>query len=185
MVILMNLKTYGIRYLLYICTVILLLSGCSKVESDGLTGSSSVTTEISLTSSASQVTNGSTFTVSVDVSNVTDLFGASFDLQYDKTVFSKTAITDGGFLAAPVVLSYAEDIQSGKFAVGVSSTAGTSGGRTGVSGSGTLCTITFQAISTGSAKEIKIATGSAKLSDTSLLNQTAPDIGSSVTITVN
>lgn len=184
MVILMNLKTYGIRCLLYICTVILLLSGCSKVESDGLTGSSSVSPEVSLTSSASQVTNGSTFTVSVNAANATDLFGVAFDLQYDKTVFSETAIADGGFLAAPVDLSYGEDIQSGNFAVGVSSRAGTSGGHTGVTGSGTLCTITFKAINTGSAKEIKIATGSAKFIDTSY-NQTAPDIGSSVTITVN
>lgn len=185
MVILMDLKKYGIRCLLCISTVILLLSGCSKVDTTGPTGASSLTPTISLASSASQVTNGSTFTVSVNAANVTNLFGVAFDLQYDKTVFTETAIADGGFLAPTVDVWYGgPDTLTGNFTVGATSTASATGVRTGASDSGTLCTITFKAISTGSAKEIKIATGSAKIYDTSL-NQTAPDIGSSVTITVN
>lgn len=166
MVILMDLKNYGIRWLLCICTVLLLLSGCSKVDS-GLTGPSVATT----------------FTATVNVANVTDLFGVAFDLQYDKTVFSKTSIANGSFLAEPVDILYGgPDTQTDNFTVSVMRRADASGGRTGSSGSGTLCTITFQA-NVADTKDIKIVPGSAKLYDTAG-NMTVGS-SSSVTITVN
>lgn len=167
MVILMDLKKCGIRCLLYMCTVFLLLSGCSKIDSVPTSPSATTTT----------------FTATVNVANVTNLFGVDFDLQYDKTVFSKTSIANGSFLAEPVEALYGDEPDSltGNFTVSVMRMAD-AGAHTGRSGSGTLCTITFSTTSTGT-KDITIVPGSIKLYDTTG-NMTLGS-SSSVTITVN
>lgn len=170
----------------YICALILLLLiGCSSGGGDsGVTSPVSPTptgtTEptISLSSSTTQVSNGATFTVSVNVSDATNLFGAGFDINYDSSKLDLTGVQDGGFLTPSVNII----INNGYIAI--SSQAGTSGTTTGVDGDGTLCDITFRAKATGS---VTISIASPKFYDPNYPSSvaTVPAIGSSVTMTIN
>lgn len=171
----------------YLCAfILLLLIGCSSGGGGDSDVASPVsptptgTTEptISLSSSTTQVSNGATFTVSVDVSNADNLFGAGFTINYDSSKLDLTGVQDGGFLTPSVNII----VNNGYIAI--SSQAGTSGTTTGVDGSGTLCNITFKAKATGS---VTISITSPKFYDPSYPDSvaTVPDIGSSVTMTIN
>lgn len=169
----------------YLCAfILLLLIGCSSGGGGDSDVASPVsptptgTTEptISLSSSTTQVSNGATFTVSVDVSNADNLFGAGFDVNYSTSKLELTDVEDGGFLTSPVLGPYVDGDK-----VAISSQAGTSGTTTGVDGDGTLCNITFKAKATGS---VTISITSPTFYDTNSAS-TAPDIGSSVTVTIN
>lgn len=187
MVALMNMNSRVIGCLLCACTLIALLTGCTKIESAteaGVTGPSSTTPSISLSSSASQVNNGASFTVAVNVDSAADLFGSNIELQYNKSIVDVTAVQDGGFLTAPVAGPfYSTDSLTEYLIIGITSTANSSGVVTGVSGSGTLCNITFQAKAPGTTS-ISFISSQVKFYDTSG-NPTSPDVGFPVSITVN
>jgi len=91
---------------------------------------------------------GGQVTVQVNVSNVTDLFGAPFYLRYDPTRLEVVSAAEGGFLnndgQTTVFLKSIEAV-NGEVIVGVSRL----GAVGGVSGSGSLMSITFKAKASG------------------------------------
>ena len=93
----------------------------------------------------SKVSSGSSFTLNVKVENVTGLFGASFELKFDKDVLEATEAVKGDFLG-PAVIFYA-GIDPGSVGIGISRKAGAGG----VDGDGVIAVLTFKAISAGEA----------------------------------
>lgn len=91
----------------------------------------------------SKVSSGSSFTINVKVENVTDLFGASFELKFNKDVLEATEALKGDFLG-PDVIFYA-GVDPGSVGIGISRKAGTGG----VNGDGVIAVITFKASSAG------------------------------------
>jgi len=95
---------------------------------------------------------GSTFTIKINASNVTDLTGYGFDILYDATMIGYSSSSEGAFLSqnGTIATSFNEGLENdnpGKIVIG--------GTRlnvplTGEDGSGTLCTLTFTALKTGS-----------------------------------
>jgi hypothetical protein len=91
---------------------------------------------------------GGQVTVQVNVSNVTDLFGAPFYLRYDPTRLEVVSAAEGGFLnndGQTTVFLKSIDAVNGEVIVGVSRL----GAVGGVSGSGNLMSITFKAKASG------------------------------------
>ena len=107
---------------------------------------------ISFSPSPGSVNVGDTFTIDVNVSDVTDLYGFQFDFNFDPLRVSPSAVTEGLFLSQGV--SGSTDFQAG-----TNNGAGTIeftlgfllGAVPGVSGSGTLATLAFTATGQGSA----------------------------------
>lgn len=95
---------------------------------------------------------GSSFTIAINASNVSDMTGYGFDILYDATMIGYVSASEGAFLSQNGTVSTAfneglENDNPGKIVIG--------GTRlnvplTGVSGSGTLCTLTFNALKSGS-----------------------------------
>jgi hypothetical protein len=95
---------------------------------------------------------GTTFTIKINASNVSDITGYGFDILYDATMIGYASSSEGAFLNqnGTIGTSFNEGLENdnpGKIVIG--------GTRlnvplTGVSGSGTLCTLTFTALKTGS-----------------------------------
>jgi hypothetical protein len=115
---------------------------------------------------------GTTFTVPVQVSGVTNVYAAQFDLQFDPAVLTAVLVSEGTFLRSGATTVFVPGIIDN--AVGrISFVADTRiGPVSGASGSGTLATITFVS---------KAATGTPlTLSNVILLNSALGDI--SVTI---
>jgi len=91
---------------------------------------------------------GGQVTVQVNVSNVTDLFGAPFYLRYDPARLEVVSASEGGFLnndGQSTVFLKSIDAVNGEVIVGVSRL----GAVGGVSGSGSLMSITFKAKASG------------------------------------
>ena len=95
---------------------------------------------------------GDTFTIAINATNITDLTGYGFDILYDSTMLTFVSASEGTLLNEEGAVQTAfnsglENDNPGKIIIG--------GTRldvplTGVSGNGTLCTITFTALQTGS-----------------------------------
>ncbi len=123
----------------------LLLSGMLAV---GLSTAQAQTTvdPVPLPDSTPQV--GDTICVQIDVTNVTDMYAASFDVSYNPLVLDYTGTTEGTFLnqdAAPTELRAAAlnwDETTGQIVVG-DTRIGSVGG---VSGSGTIATLCFTVV---------------------------------------
>lgn len=107
-------------------------------------------TLISVVPSASTIAQGQAFSVDIRISNVGDLYGFEFDLEFNPSILSANSITEGAFLAlggptlwfpgtidnAGGTISYtADSLQSIV---------------SGVSGDGILASINFTALATGS-----------------------------------
>ena len=99
------------------------------------------TGEIRITQLYVEVAGPRAFTVDILVENVTDLFGYNFFLNYNTTVLTATSITVGGFLL-PNYFIFHEEINDDLGYVWYAVTQGI-GETAGVSGNGTLATITF------------------------------------------
>jgi general secretion pathway protein D len=96
--------------------------------------------------SSAQVRVNSTVVVTLQARNVSDLVNAPFRLKYDRALLQLTDVQRGGLMAdggQPV--SFTRDIASGSVRVGRLP------GAPGVTGNGTLVTISFQAIGKGVA----------------------------------
>ncbi len=93
----------------------------------------------------SKVSSGSSFALNVKVENVTSLFGASFELKFDKDVLEATEAVKGDFLG-PDVIFYA-GVDQGSVGIGISRKAGAGG----MDGDGVVAVVTFKAISAGEA----------------------------------
>lgn len=108
--------------------------------------------EVNIYPSSFNTSPGSQFTVSINISNISNLFGAAFDLLFNPSVLSFVSAQKGTFLEQGGV---ATDLltavnPAGDLIVGYSRQA-VGGTATGVSGSGTLMTITFRALVAGTS----------------------------------
>ncbi|MEA2063446.1 MAG: PQQ-binding-like beta-propeller repeat protein, partial [Gemmatimonadota bacterium] len=86
---------------------------------------------------------GSGFGIDINVTDVSELFGTSFDLNYDLpqyvSIFSMDSIVPGPFLGTDLVFYYNTDTLAGTVSISVSRKSGVSG----VSGSGTVARVKF------------------------------------------
>jgi len=97
------------------------------------------------------VTAGQGFTLSVQISGVSDLYGYQFDLGFDSAVLSATSVTEGPFLATGGPTIFLPGVIDN---VGGSITENADildGAVSGVDGSGTLLDVSFQALAAGSS----------------------------------
>ncbi|MGA2117246.1 MAG: cohesin domain-containing protein [Bryobacteraceae bacterium] len=97
------------------------------------------------------VTAGQSFTLSVEISGATDLYGYQFDLGFDPTVLEATSVTEGAFLGTGGPTIFIPGMIDN---VGGSITANAdilNGAVSGVGGSGDLLNATFQALAAGSS----------------------------------
>lgn len=102
---------------------------------------------ITYTYSKSNIRPGETFDINVNISNVSDLYGASIDFKYDQTLFSIESIVSGNIWNGQVYSSsYLEDNRSSGY---VSFYTSLTGDKTGVNGSGTIFVIKAKALRTG------------------------------------
>ena len=124
----------------FIAAGVLLVSGLTSVHAIPL---------ISVTPTPSNVTVGTTFTLDIRISNVTDLFGWQLDLAWSApALLNAQSVAEGAFFGA-----------AGTFGGGtINNVAGTvttvfdaSSGASGVSGGGVLASVTFNAVADGSA----------------------------------
>jgi len=91
---------------------------------------------------------GSTFNVQLVVNNVNDLYSAPMQINFDPKMLQVTSVSAGDFLSRdgqPVALVHREDPSTGL----ISFTATRPPGTGGISGSGVLLTMTFQAKAAG------------------------------------
>lgn len=94
---------------------------------------------------------GQTFTLSVNITGATDLYGYQFDIGFDPTLLMATSVAEGAFLATggpTIFLPGTIDNVGGSIgAIGDI----LNGAVTGVNGSGDLVDVKFRAIGAGSA----------------------------------
>jgi Cohesin domain len=97
------------------------------------------------------VTPGQSFTLSVEISGITDLYGYQFDLGFNSSVLEATSVTEGAFLStggSTIFLPGAIDNVGGSI---TSNADILNGAVSGVNGSGDLLDVTFQALAPGSS----------------------------------
>ena len=97
------------------------------------------------------VSVGDTFTVNVNITDVTDLFGFGFDLNFDPTILSAQSVNEGAFLpggGTTFFIAGSIDNVGGSIAGNADTLLGAI---SGVSGSGTLLTCQFLAIGAGTS----------------------------------
>ncbi len=117
----------------------------------------------------------STATINISVTNVTDLYAVEFDLSFDPSVLRCDSFSGGSFLGATVGFDPTIDNTAGTINGYSRSRVGTSG----VSGSGTIATIQFTGITSG--------TSALTFSGVRLMDSSSSDISFSIihgTITV-
>ena len=124
---------------------------------------------VSIQPSAKSVSVNDTFSVDVAIADVTDLYGFQFDLAFSPTVLAVIDITEGTFLSsggeATVFIQGFIDNNAGT----ITFTADTLvGAISGVTGSGILASVSFQALGEGSSV--------VELSNIVLLDSTLSDI---------
>jgi len=106
---------------------------------------------ISLQPNAPTVTVGQTFTLSVDITGATDLYGYQFDLGFDPTILKAVSVSEGAFLGTGGPTIFLPGTIDN---VGGSITANAdilNGAVSGVNGDGDLLDVTFQALAGGSS----------------------------------
>lgn len=106
---------------------------------------------VSIAPSSSNVNVGDNFTVDVNISNVTDLYGFQFDLSLAPGVLSAVSIMEGSFLAgggATFFIPGTIDNTAGTIALSANTLLGPG---PGVGGSGTLAVLTVKGLSPGSS----------------------------------
>jgi len=126
---------------------------------------------LSVTPTPGTTTPGSTISVAVNLSDVTDLSTYQFSLNYDQSLLHFTGYTAGGFLSSGGATT--DEFYSFEAPGSVSYVAGTIFGGSGVSGSGTLAYFTFDALGAG--------VSALNLSDVLLLNIGGNDIATAIT----
>ena len=103
---------------------------------------------LALKASAAEVATNGTVTVNVQIDNVTELFSAPMRIKYDNKILKLLEITRGDFLSGDgqqVTFSETKAEQAGTAIIGMNRVPGAGG----ISGSGNLVTLTFQAIGKG------------------------------------
>jgi hypothetical protein len=106
---------------------------------------------MSIQPSTFDTTVGQTFSLDVFISGAVDLYGYQFDIGFDPTILSAVSVTEGPFLASAGTTSF--------FPGFIDNAGGTisfiadslTGAIAGASGDGTLATISFSALATGTS----------------------------------
>ena len=118
------------------------------------------------------VNNGETFTMNVIVSNVNDLFGFQFNVQYNPSIIEFQGFGEGGFLKQDGRSTFCLDLK--KETGLVKNLVCTRLGRGSVSGEGVLGTLTFSAVGTGTSQvtltNVKLANLNAEKIDSGVSN---------------
>jgi general secretion pathway protein D len=133
---------------------------------------------VKLAASPAEVTVGSKLTVAVSIENAQDAGAASFGLLFNQKALKLLAVQDGGFLSQGgkvSSLSPAIDNDIGKATVSLARPAGSAG----VSGSGVLVSLQFEAIGPGTAA---IAFSQASMADASQTPLPTSSSGTQVTV---
>lgn len=106
---------------------------------------------LSATPSSSSIEEGSSFSVDISISGVSDLFAFEFDLGFDPSILSATSITEGSFLpSGGPTLWFPGTIDNTSGLIQFTSDS-LQGFDPGVSGNGFLAHIDFTALTTGSS----------------------------------
>jgi len=92
---------------------------------------------------------GDTFETEIVIEHVKELFGYSFELEYDESILTPTEVTNGDLLGDDALFLY--QIDPGILSIGATRRAGTGE----KNGSGTVAQVTFQALTLGET-EIKV-----------------------------
>jgi general secretion pathway protein D len=103
---------------------------------------------LALKASAAEMAMDGTVTVNVQIDNVTELFSAPMRIKYDNKVLKLVEINRGDFLSGDgqqVTFSQTKAEQAGAAIIGMNRVPGAGG----ISGSGNLVTLKFQAIGKG------------------------------------
>ncbi len=116
-----------------------------------LTASTPLLADILVQPATNSVTAGQTFTLSVDISAVTDLYGYQFDVGFDPTVLEALSVSEGSFLptgGATFFIPGTIDNVGGTISANADILEGAV---SGVSGSGDLLDVSFLALAAGSS----------------------------------
>lgn len=107
--------------------------------------------EVKIDPSVKNVTRGEIFKVNVTVTDVVDLYLWTFSLRWNSSILNITNIAEGPFLiqGGPTFFTYAEINYTGGYVREATCTL--LGGIPGVSGSGTIAIITFEAMTEGAS----------------------------------
>ncbi|MBU1102671.1 hypothetical protein KJ853_03400 [Patescibacteria group bacterium] len=99
---------------------------------------------VSLTPSSQNVARSTNFSLTVNISSVTNLFGVAFDLNFNPSLIDYVSATEGTFLSSgcQTSLMTAEN-PAGKLVFGITRLGASCGG---VSGSGALATLSFRSL---------------------------------------
>jgi len=133
---------------------------------------------IKLAASPAEVTVGAKFTVTVSIENAHDANACSFALSFNPRVLKLVTVQDGGFLSQggkPSSLSPGIDNDTGTATVSLARPAGSPG----VSGSGILTSLQFEALGPGTAP---ITFSQASMSDASQTSLPTSSSGTQVTV---
>ncbi len=126
-------------------------------------------TTMSLSPATTQVTDGSTFSLDVDIAGVSDLYGFQFDVSFDPAVLAVNSVSEGAFLAgggSTFFLPGTTDNVGGSVAAIANTLIGAPAG---VNGAGTLVQIDFTAVGVGNS--------AVSLANLMLLDSTGTTIG--------
>lgn len=146
------------RALAVLALALVVLAGCGGGGGGGPTQPPPPTTSLTFTPGGTAggnvvvlartgATGGGNLDLAVQASEVTDLYGVAFDLGYPASVLDFEGATQGDFLAqGGFQVSFQVAEETGNLIVGITRL----GAVPGVSGSGTLATIRFNAIASGS-----------------------------------
>jgi adhesin HecA-like repeat protein len=116
-----------------------------------ITGTANADTILTISPTSPTVAPGSTFTVDVDITGVTDLYGYQFDLSFNPSVLSAVSQSEGSFLSSGGATFFVPGTNDNVGGT-VSSTANTLlTAISGVNGSGTLVIFTFTALKAGTS----------------------------------
>lgn len=127
-------------------------------------------TTLAVTSTPAATTPGSTISVAVTVSDVTDLATYQFSLNYDESLLHFTSFAAGGFLSSGGAVT--DEFYGFEEPGSVSYVIGTAFDDASVSGSGVLAYFTFETLGTG--------VSALTLSDVLLLNSSIGEIATTV-----
>lgn len=136
-------------FFIFCFLAVLILSGCRDKEKEP-TGGGQPTAKVVLSPASGAVSQGSTFTRTVEVQNLNGTFFAAFDVTYDPAVIEFQNAVEGAFLSkggseATSLQVALQNAGQGRVVVGL-----TRLGPIGeVSGNGTLLTLTFKAVGPG------------------------------------
>lgn len=115
--------------------------------------------EVNILPPSATVAPNSQFNISINITDVADLFAVAFDLVYDPAILEFVSAKEEGFLRsdgasalfnAKLLSDAGGNLYPGNLVVGYSRLAG-SGAIDGKSGSGTLMTLTFNALGIGNS----------------------------------